>query len=247
MRKSATFVALLGIISVACGGGSSPTSPSSNNSSLVGTIKSSVGDLPVVGASASVMTGPKAGTSAVTDTNGRYEISDLPTGDVTVRFSKEGFRTVDEVVSLPASPRTTVLSVSEPVVVNDLEYPIPTTVLQFGEGVVFQATSLVTRSGALNFAVVSSRPGVRVDIYVFADEASARVCKDTPEGSRGQGSVFEKACPGGGWVTTVLLSNTPSIRLAAFPQGAIRWGVIKNTDPLRVPYAVSGKTVFVPD
>lgn len=250
-RKVATllFVALLTVITAACSGGAgSPTSPSSANSSLTGVLKSSIGDMPVVGANVSIVTGPKAGKSATTDSNGGYEIADLPQGEVRVQFSKEGFKTVEEVVNIPTSRREVVLPVSDPVQGNSLEYPIPATVLQPGEGMVFQASAfLVTRSGKLNFEVVSNRPGVRIDIYVFADEASAKVCKDIPEGTRGQGSLFAKACQGGGWTTTVLTPDyVPSIQLAVSGQGAVLWGVIKNTDPIRVPYTVSGKTVYVP-
>ncbi len=106
-----TLVVLLNI--VACGGSSTtPTAPSSTPSpstpastatfTLTGLVIDDAAQV-VVGATVTVLDGPNANRSALTDGTGRYSLTGLSTGGFSVRVRRDGYDDATKPVTLTSS------------------------------------------------------------------------------------------------------------------------------------------------
>ncbi len=243
MRLHAIRAVLLLAALTACGRKDGPTSPTQFHE-VRGIVRSAATNEPLGEVNVSLVSGAGMGLAAKTASDGRYVISGVPGGESRIQFEKPGFVTQDWTLTIPASEQNVALA---PVVAeNPFETVIPTTTLAAGGAMVFPATPAVER-GTLKFQLITSRSPIRKDLYLFAREEDARACALIPEGSRGSGSAFGPACTQfTGWTWGTMTGNPPDVRLSRSPAG-IWWGVIKNTDPSQVAYAVSGKTVWVPD
>ena len=86
-----------GCVFLAAGCGGSPTEPDDSVAVIRGEVTDRVGR-PVQGAQIAALDGPLAGTTAVTGTSGRFELTGATVASVTVRVSRDGFRTRTQVL-----------------------------------------------------------------------------------------------------------------------------------------------------
>jgi hypothetical protein len=97
---------------------------------------------PIAGALVSVLDGPLAGATQLTDDAGRFELSGRTTGTVTLRASRDGFQTSTQVVSW--QPSTSIRAVEVQLSLDTLEPPIG---LEPGDYMLTVAIDLATASG----------------------------------------------------------------------------------------------------
>jgi hypothetical protein len=79
-----------------------PGPPSNARFTVTGTVVESPGNFPIRDATVAVTTGATSGASTRTDGNGRYTLSGVAAGAVTIRASKQEYDGVDQTINLRA-------------------------------------------------------------------------------------------------------------------------------------------------
>lgn len=102
-RVLVLFIVTIALLVTACGGSSTPgtpTPPTPSRYVLGGSVRSNGAIL--AGARVLVVDGPSSGATATSDASGRYSIGNLSAGGFTVRASLDGYSDVSKGVTLTA-------------------------------------------------------------------------------------------------------------------------------------------------
>ena len=121
MAASIGLLVTCGWVFVTAGCGSSPTAPDDSVAVIRGEVRDRVGR-PLEGALIAALDGPLAGTTAVTSASGRFELTGASEAPVTVRVSRDGFRTRTQALAPDATAGRQRLYV--PVWLETVEPPI---------------------------------------------------------------------------------------------------------------------------
>lgn len=216
-----TLAVALALALPACDGSSSPNNPTPTPATPTWTLSGSVislenVDIAINGATVTVLDGPSANRSAMTDADGRFTLANLQQGGFTVRVSANGYQSVSRGITLTRNTFMDFGLRPDPrailIVEGSLAYdPLPdgsvnirATGVNTGKGCAWNVSGLSTLTGTSGFTLTLSwelnratiiRPGERFQ-YVLGPVSQADIARFGSSGTYSTSVSFSSLpCP----------------------------------------------------